>query len=307
MLAMNALLARWLCATALIALPSLALAQEWNHCAREGRVCDVDEDALVRFGVPGRYVFRQVHDKINCTVRDFGTDPAVGETKSCERSMNWRQDPAYQSWRQPGATGRTWRPCAKEGDWCDAPAGAEVRFGIDGQFATKRVNGGVRCEVAEFGDPAFNRGKVCEVADSGEWTHCANEGQYCSATGTVRYTANGRSLERKVKGGIACNNGSFGDPYPNVAKQCEVRTDGKNKNGSAGWQGADPAQLGWRACAREEGQCSFRGAGVVRYGVDGRYAYREAVNGLACRNEQFGFDPAPRQTKSCEVLQQKRR
>ena len=257
----------------------------------------------MRFGVPGRYVFRQVHDKINCTVRDFGNDPAVGQTKSCERSVNWRQDPAYQGWRQPGSSPAT-GALRQEGDWCDAPSGAEVRFGIDGQFATKRER-----RRALRGWPSLEI-RPTSAARSARWPtrasgrNCANEGQYCSATGTVRYIGQW-PLTGAPKGGIACNNGSFGDPYPGVAKQCEVRTTRAGAPARAG-RGEGSDQLGWRACAREGETCSFKGAGVVRYGLDGRYTYREAVNGPQLPQRSVG-GPGPRQTKSCGAATKKRR
>lgn len=57
----------------------------------------------------------------------------------------------------------------------------------------------------------------------------------------------------------------------------------------------------WGFCASEGERCSVRGWGVVRYGTDGRYVYREVRNAtLRCDNSMFG-DPYRGRSKRCEV------
>lgn len=57
----------------------------------------------------------------------------------------------------------------------------------------------------------------------------------------------------------------------------------------------------WGFCAGEGERCSVRGWGVVRYGTDGRYYFREVRNAtLRCDNSMFG-DPYRRKSKQCEV------
>lgn len=58
----------------------------------------------------------------------------------------------------------------------------------------------------------------------GNWNQCANEGQYCSFSGTqnVRYGANGVYVYRVVTNGTPCSNAVFGDPIFGVAKQCSI-------------------------------------------------------------------------------------
>jgi hypothetical protein len=53
---------------------------------------------------------------------------------------------------------------------------------------------------------------------------CANEGGYCSFTGTriVRYGAQGKYVTKTLTGGTPCTNEVFGDPIVNVAKVCEL-------------------------------------------------------------------------------------
>lgn len=57
----------------------------------------------------------------------------------------------------------------------------------------------------------------------------------------------------------------------------------------------------WSFCAGEGRRCDVRGWGVVRYGTDGRYFYREVRNAsLRCDNSMFG-DPYRGKSKQCEV------
>ncbi len=60
--------------------------------------------------------------------------------------------------------------------------------------------------------------------NSGNWTQCASEGQYCSFSGTrnVQFGANGIYVYRMVTNGTACSNAVFGDPIFGVAKRCSI-------------------------------------------------------------------------------------
>lgn len=48
----------------------------------------------------------------------------------------------------------------------------------------------------------------------------------------------------------------------------------------------------------EWGTCSFTGTRQVRYGGDGKYAYKNATGSISCTNTSFG-DPAPGSVKTC--------
>jgi hypothetical protein len=58
------------------------------------------------------------------------------------------------------------------------------------------------------------------------------------------------------------------------------------------------AESGWHFCAHENGPCNFGGTAEVRYGAEGRYAYRIVTNGVNCSNAELG-DPAPGLLKNC--------
>jgi Flp pilus assembly pilin Flp len=57
-----------------------------------------------------------------------------------------------------------------------------------------------------------------------EWTTCANEGGYCSFSGTapVRYGAGSTWVTGTHSNGVACDNTTWGDPIPGVGKICQV-------------------------------------------------------------------------------------
>lgn len=215
-----------------------------------------------------------------------------------------------------------WAPCADEGQVCRFNGEAMVRFGADGKYSFRMVRNRINCDNEEFGDPLPNRPKQCQVSmnwrqdsryrgwrdhgrDSAGWVLCANEGEACRTPGKVqvRYGTEGRYAYREATGLVRCSNEVFGDPAPDIAKQCEYAV---NSGPGGGVFDPRPPVVGvglpWTACANENGACSFRGAAMVRYGAQGRYAYREAANGLSCTNETFGVDPAPNQVKRCEML-----
>jgi hypothetical protein len=271
---------------------------------------------MVRYGVEGRYVFRNTNAPLPCTVESFGSDPAVGKRKQCEVSTTWRSESRYRWWRDAGqeavgvgrgAQAASWRVCATEGGVCEFAGTARVRYGANGRYVTLTGNTRVECSVRAFGsDPAVGVRKSCEVESTGpQWVLCANEGDICNVPGAtqVRYGANGRYAERNASGSIGCNNAQFGDPVPGLAKQCEYKTSGSVV---AAVIDTGVSALTWDRCAREGEQCNFRGASIVRYGANGRYLYREATNGMMCSVEAFGSDPAFGVNKQCEVLRLRR-
>jgi hypothetical protein len=142
-----------------------------------------------------------------------------------------------------------WRFCASEGQECRVQGTATVRYGAPGNWETRRISNRVFCSNEQFGDPAPNREKRCEVLDfggsggsgggsgDGNWRFCANEGQECrvQGTATVRYGAPGQWGTRRVSNRVTCSNTQFGDPAPNREKRCEVLVDGGGGWGGSGY------------------------------------------------------------------------
>ena len=292
------------------AAPDAARAYEdgWQPCAEEGQSCNVSGRAVVRFGTEGRWVSRSVFNSVECSNDAFG-DPAPGSRKRCQVRVS-----GYEGGRYPD-TAKGWSFCAAEGEVCRFKGMAEVRFGQGDRFTTRTAYGSVRCDVADFGDPAYGVTKFCEIrrsggqsyenstqgswdgwaggASGGGWRYCAPEGGTCrvSGNGTVRF-GDGRNFRtRKVNGQVTCDTRTFGDPSYGVQKHCEVQ----------GGQSSDRGPSGWTWCAAEGDRCRFDGFAQVRYGTDGRYVYRDGTDGVSCSSQQFGNDPYPNRRKNCEV------
>jgi hypothetical protein len=191
-----------------------------------------------------------------------------------------------------------WTFCAREGAQCSFTGSREVRYGADGRYAYRTLNDGTACTNAVFGDPAPGVVKQCDTAQAtptttspSDWAFCAREGSQCSFTGTrdVRYGADGRYAFKTLTDGTPCTNAVFGDPAPGVVKQCDT-------------QQATTTTSDWAFCAREGSQCSFTGTRDVRYGADGKYAFKTLTDGTPCTNTVFG-DPAPGVVKACDTKQ----
>ena len=212
-----------------------------------------------------------------------------------------------------------WRFCAKEGDECRVRGTATVRYGAPGNWETRRITDRVRCSNRHFGDPAPNREKRCEELDnsggggwggsgsSGGWNDCANEGEVCYFRGRaqVRF-GDGRNFKtRTARDSIRCDVANFGDPAYGKVKRCQVQGTSTG-NGNCGWGGSggsgrpqDDEERQWAHCSNEGGTCNVGKRSQVRFGVDGRYAYREVDQSIACSIEAFGRDPAPDRVKTC--------
>jgi hypothetical protein len=59
------------------------------------------------------------------------------------------------------------------------------------------------------------------------------------------------------------------------------------------------AQGQWQYCAVQDEICRFEGQATVRYGADGKYAYKVARNRIICDELEFG-DPVFGRPKRCE-------
>merc|ERR1711998_783244 len=120
-----------------------------------------------------------------------------------------------------------------------------------------------------------------------------------------KYTCPARSGHKKKKPKKkACNWQCYLNRYPDLQ-----RAFGKHntKAAAAHWKAHGkkegrkctcPARSGWKYCAGENKQCSFRGKAVVKFGAKGKWSRRTKVNGTRCANNVFG-DPIPGTVKKC--------
>lgn len=210
------------------------------------------------------------------------------------------------------AQGQGWQRCAGQDDVCRFNGQALVRYGADGRYAFRVARQRIVCDVDSFGgDPAYGVAKECAFSydlnrretsaqvPSRGWTFCAGEGEYCRVPGTVRmrYGADNRYVYRNVTGGVNCSARVFGDPAYGEHKTCEYEDGGRGDGGGGG----GGYGRGWEYCGREGGFCSFSGPGEVRYGVNGKFVTRRAINGMPCSVDAFGRDPAYGENKQCFV------
>ncbi len=66
---------------------------------------------------------------------------------------------------------------------------------------------------------------------------------------------------------------------------------------------AQGGQENWQRCAAQDEICRVSGQGTVRYGADGKYAYKTVRNRIICDQQEFG-DPVYGQPKQCDVSMQ---
>jgi hypothetical protein len=196
----------------------------WTACANEGGTCNFSGTAQVRYGANGIYVTKTLTGPVACNNSTFG-DPTPKVAKSCSYAATTASAPA------PVPT-TTWTACASEGGTCNFSGSLQVRYGANGVYVTKTLTGPVACTNATFGsDPTPNVAKSCSyaaptaTAPTTTWTACASEGGTCSISGThsVRYGANNSYVTKTFSAPVACNNSTFGDPAPNVAKACSYQ------------------------------------------------------------------------------------
>jgi hypothetical protein len=190
-----------------------------------------------------------------------------------------------------GKTGYT--ACSGENSVC--PASGRIAYGANGQYTYLTSSGSIACDNATFGDPSLNHVKACYTLPLGSsggpagYAFCSGEGGTCGFSGTasVAYGANGQFNFRGATGSIGCDNGTFTDPAPNVAKSCYYLP----LTSSGG-----PAGFTW--CASENGTCTFSGSAQVAFGANGQYSYRAAVGSMRCDTTTLG-DPILGTVKNC--------
>jgi hypothetical protein len=194
----------------LIAPPPAPPPGQWLLCAMEGGRCNVQGQRMVRYGVPGAWVYGTTTTPLNCTNSTFG-DPKPGTKKYCE-------------FRAPQPVGG-WTRCAIEGGKCNLLDQQMVRYGAPGAWIYGIVGSTFNCTNTTFGDPKEGTRKECYYngpTPVGRWRLCAIEGGRCNFVGraSVRYGAPGAWVYGAARGGIDCNNPTFGDPKVGTVKQC---------------------------------------------------------------------------------------
>ena len=139
----------------------------WVSCSRENNFCAFDGIGVVRFGVDGKFKYKDIAFEVGCTTAQFG-DPAPNVKKNCEYKLNTLDKKQYEialkKYREQNNI-EGWRFCAIEGEVCTVNQNSEVRYGISNTYNTKLVAASVTCDNNTFGDPTPGFLKKCFVKD----------------------------------------------------------------------------------------------------------------------------------------------
>jgi len=210
-------------------------------------------------------------------------------------------------------TAGPWNFCSKPDGTCDFSGTRTIRYGMFGKWTHKLAKSGFKCTTEFFGtDPNPGQVKDCWVdgapiasnleqeANSGTdadgpWSYCATEDSNCNFSGkkTVRFGAYGLYNYKVLSDGTSCSTGTLGTP----PKMGYGGTGDCHINGSLETDSSAP-QGPWTYCAYQNQGCSFSGTRTVRYGIHGKYKYKDATGSISCTDVSFG-DPTPGIPKDC--------
>jgi hypothetical protein len=127
---------------------------------------------------------------------------------------------------------------------------------------------------------------------------CAGEGLTCTCNGHVTYGSGDQLTDpRAVAGTVECTNAVFGDPIPNIYKECRCITETAETvdAGDAVTRTSDEAFDAF--CSNELEECICNGS--VTYGRGLTFSAPIDVQGsVGCTNAVFG-DPVPDGYKEC--------
>jgi hypothetical protein len=254
------------------------------ECVNENGFCSFSGLRKVEYGANQIFASKTLTNGTSCSNVVFG-DPIYGIKKSCH---------LYPE--------SLWTSCAQEHGDCFTEESTVVRFGTQGRYLFKPVDGDLKatsteCTSATFGqDPALGLEKKCEISPlppKGVWTQCAAEGSSCNFQGgrTVAYGGNGNYVYKFVRGSIECTNAAFGmDPDFMTTKGCY-------------FDSGRP----WTPCSDELGICNTLEPVSIRFGANDSYAVMDAVISTSistkCSNTTFGGDPALNVLKDCSYTQ----
>eukprot|EP00340_Litonotus_pictus_P011728 CAMPEP_0170536490 /NCGR_PEP_ID=MMETSP0209-20121228/102175_1 /TAXON_ID=665100 ORGANISM="Litonotus pictus, Strain P1" /NCGR_SAMPLE_ID=MMETSP0209 /ASSEMBLY_ACC=CAM_ASM_000301 /LENGTH=1131 /DNA_ID=CAMNT_0010837859 /DNA_START=122 /DNA_END=3516 /DNA_ORIENTATION=+ len=263
----------------------------WIHCGNEGQNCSFQDTAIVRYGVAGKYYYKEATNGISCSNTIWG-DPAVGISKSCSyHHFVYTKHPVGQG---------NWKKCGQEGGHCSFTGLTMVRYGANNSYIFKEATDGISCSISHWKiDPIVGVLKSCyyyvydygSTTDDEAWHYCGKENGGCYFMGTtvMKYGHDTRWVYKEVTNGITCSNTVLGhDPAVGIQKSCYYLRNFKKET--------------WVECGTEGQTCSFPGNTVIRYGKNGHYIYREAKNSIDCSIGYWGSDPIVGTFKSCYYL-----
>ncbi len=273
----------------------------WTFCSYEGGQCVLPVPAIVRYGANISYIYQPVMTDVSCSNVHFG-DPISGVFKQCDYILSDQidfdgdgvvdRDDAFPDnpteTRDSDGDGigdnadpdpdnpnnnPVWIFCGGEGDNCEAPIPAIVRYGANDIYVSQSVADVVSCTNDSFGDPVPGVVKHCDYALSDQ-TDFDGDGvvdrdDAFPADPTETHDSDGDGI------------GDNSDPFPN---------DAENSPGA-----------NWVHCAIEGFTCNVPANSIVRYGANNQYVFRQVAESIEYSNSVFG-DPVPGVFKSCSYI-----
>jgi hypothetical protein len=257
----------------------------YYQCALEGGTCSVGGgDRYMAFGANGAFVFKLLNGTVSCQVSTFGSDPAVGVTKSCYISNYGASLPLGTGMVPENQT---------------ATADGNVAYGANGAFFFQTFHGAFTCNNATFGDPIPGVVKACYIA-APAYTRVAGEGETITglANTPVAFGAGGRFVYALGGPGGTnfswpCAVGSPGfayDPAPGVVKDCYKLTNGHRGTSSLRLMANDGQN--WTTLTSQVTSV-FYGSGR-----NGNFIVSNGFGSSGACSAQLG-DPDPGQAKFC--------
>jgi thermitase len=135
----------------------------WTRCASEGNACNFSGTRQVRYGANNSYAFVTASNTVACSNAVFG-DPMYGVVKTCDYGDAIVTTTAPAPAPAPAPVVETWANCGVEGANCTFTGTRTVRYGANGIYATKVVNGSTACANWVFGDPVYGVTKYCSYS-----------------------------------------------------------------------------------------------------------------------------------------------
>ena len=271
----------------------------WIFCANEQEICLVAAPSIVRYGAADQYEMQYVEENTTCNNTVFG-DPIPGTVKTCAYQLSVDNDfdndgvldsndafPSDETETKdtdndgvgdnadafPLDANNGWVVCASEEGVCRVPVPSMMRYGANGQYVLEYVHHAINCDNDELGDPIPGTVKTCAYLPS--------------------------ALEDYDNDGTLDSH----DAFPNDPTET-IDTDGDgigNNNDPFLNDATNAANQQWYDCVGEGLTCKVPVPAIVRFGIDGRYAYQQVVNAIECQGGVFG-DPYPGRYKQCSYL-----
>jgi len=293
------------------------LHQRFRFCSNEHQTCHTKGKSLIKYGEKRKYTYKIVNGTTPCSNSVFG-DPIVGTVKKCwvinlqPRRKKWRRWTVggnKNTYEEKGSGQK--RPHRKpHGRSHRKPHGRSHRrphkrpHGRSHRRPHKRPHG--RSHRRPHRKPHGRSHRRPHRKPHGR----SHRRPHKRPHGRTHRRPHGRPHRKPHKRPHRTSQGRphrrpHGRPHRRPHKRPHRTPQGRPHRRPHGRPHRRPHHAGgsgnWVRCADEWKQCSFNGRAIVRYGKNGRYAYKVANNGISCTNGVFG-DPNYGVFKECHYI-----